>query len=77
MSGGVIELSLQSSRKLTRGRLIARICIVVAVIVVLFAMSLLPNPGVGQNQRAETRKGGAPAVSERTKPVTAKSLHSA
>jgi len=77
MAAGVIDLSLRSSRKLTRARLAVRLCLVLAAIVVLLAMTLLPNPNAAQNQGIETRKNSAPAVSERTKPVIAKSLHSA
>ncbi|HTR61804.1 MAG TPA: hypothetical protein VMH37_08885 [Candidatus Binataceae bacterium] len=77
MAAGVIDLSLRSSRKLTRGRVAVRVCLVVTAIIVLLAMTLLPSPGIGQTPGVETRKNGAPAVSERTKPAIAGSLHSA
>ena len=77
MAAGVIDLSLRSSHKLTRGRMAVRACLVVAAIIVLLAMSLLPGPGVGQSQGVESRKAGTPGVSERTKPAISGSLHSA
>jgi len=77
MAAGVIDLSLRSSGKLTRGRMAVRVCLVLAAIIVLLAMTLLPSPNAGRSQGVETRKNGAPAVSERTKPVISGSLHSA
>ena len=76
MAAGVIDLSLRSSRKLTRGRLAVRVCLVVAAIAILLAMTLLPSPSVSRNTVVETRKNSAPAVSERTTPVVSSSLHS-
>lgn len=77
MAAGVIDLSLRSSRKLTRGRVAVRVCVVVVAIIVLLAMALLPSPNTGRSEGVETRKAGSPAVSERTKSLVSGSLHSA
>lgn len=69
MSSGVIDLSIRRAEKLSRQRLIARICVVIAAAVMLLAMTFLPDPARNSTRGLETRKGGAPAVSERNKPA--------
>ena len=75
MSNGVIDLSIRTAGKLSRKRLIARICVVTAAFVVLLAMSFLPDPSRSSSQGLETRKGGAPAVSERNKPAAGTNVY--
>ena len=69
MASGVINLSIRPTSKLTRGRLIARILIVIAAFAVVFAMVHLPDPFRDSGRGLETRKGGAPTISDRAKPT--------
>jgi len=69
MASGVIDLSIRPAEKLTRSRLIVRICMVIAVIGVVLAMTLLPDPSRISRREVETRKGTAPAASDHAKPT--------
>ena len=69
MASAVIDLSIRRAEKMSRGRMMVRVFLVIAAAAAVLAMTFLPDPSGTSGRGQETRKGGAPAVSAPSKPT--------